>query len=85
MVNLRTLDFARIAQYLALDVNFDIVFGRPFAFLENDWHVDGYIQPQDALLPIIEWFSTFPFHERLTRNRWISRILLQKTTDRKGL
>jgi cytochrome P450 len=81
----RPVDFARIAQYFALDVISDIAFGQPFGFLDTDADVHDYIKTQEALLPIFEWFSTLPSLERLTRIRWISRLLMPKPTDEKGL
>jgi cytochrome P450 len=81
----RPVDFARIAQYFALDVICDIAFGQPFGFLETDSDIHDYIKTQEALLPIFELFSTLPSLERLTRIRWISRLVMPKPTDKKGL
>lgn len=79
------MDFARIAQYFALDVISDIAFGQPFGFLESDSDVHDYIKTQEALLPIFEWLSTFPSLERLTRIGWVSKLVMPKPTDKKGL
>jgi len=81
----RPVDFARIAQYFALDVISDIAFGQPFGFLDTDSDVHDYIKTQEALLPIFEWFATLPSLERLIRIQWISRLLMPKPTDEKGL
>jgi cytochrome P450 len=81
----KPVDFARIAQYFALDVISDIAFGQPFGFLDTDSDVHDYIKTQEALLPIFEWFSTLPSLERLTRIGWISRLVMPKPTDKKGL
>ena len=81
----RPVDFARIAQYFALDVISDIAFGQPFGFLENDSDIHDYIATEEALFPIFEWFSTLPSLERLTRIGLISRLLMPKPTDKRGL
>jgi cytochrome P450 len=81
----KPVDFARIAQYFALDVISDIAFGQPFGFLESDSDVYDYIKTQEALLPIFEWFSTLPSLERLTRVGWVSKLIMPKPTDKKGL
>ena len=81
----KPVDFARITQYFALDVISDIAFGQPFGFLETDSDVHDYIRTQEALYPVFEWFATFPSLERLTRIGWVSRLLMPKTTDKRGL
>ncbi|KAF7503960.1 hypothetical protein GJ744_002985 [Endocarpon pusillum] len=81
----KPVDFARIAQYFALDVISDIAFGQPFGFLETDSDVHDYIKTQKALLPLFEWFAMFPSLWRLTRIGWVSRLLMPKTTDKSGL
>lgn len=81
----RPVDFSRIAQYFALDVISDIAFGQPFGILETDSDVHDYIKTQEGLLPVFEWFSTFPSLERLTRIGWVSRLVMPKTTDKKGV
>lgn len=81
----KPVDFARITQYLALDLLSDIAFSQPFGFLETDSDVHDYIKTQKALLPVFEWFAIFPLLERITRIGWVSRLLMPKTTDKRGL
>lgn len=81
----RPVDFARIAQYLALDIISDIAFGQPFGFLESDSDVHDYIKTSASLLPLFEWFAALPSLERLTRIGWVSKRFMPKPTDKKGL
>jgi hypothetical protein len=83
--SLRPFDFARVAQYFAIDVISDIAFGEPFGFLANDGDVHEYIKTQKALLPVFEWFSTLPSLNRLIRIGWISRLVMPTPEDKSGL
>jgi hypothetical protein len=81
----RPVDFARVSQYLAIDVISDIAFGEPFGFLAQDGDVHDYIKTQTALLPVFEWFSTLPSLNRLIRIGWISRLVMPTPEDKTGL
>ncbi|KAH0537755.1 hypothetical protein FGG08_005503 [Glutinoglossum americanum] len=82
---LRPVDFARITQYLSLDVISDVSFGEPFGFLTKDEDVHEYIKMQRALLPVFEWFSTLPSLNRLIRIGWISRLVMPSPEDKTGV
>jgi hypothetical protein len=81
----RPVDFARVAQYLSIDVISDIAFGEPFGFIAQDGDVHDYIKMQRALLPVFEWFSTLPSLNRLIRIGWISRLAMPTPNDKTGL
>jgi hypothetical protein len=81
----RPVDFARVTQYLVIDVISDIAFGEPFGFLAQDGDVHDYIKMQRALLPVFEWFSTLPSLNRLIRIPWISRLAMPTPDDKTGL
>jgi len=81
----RPVDFARVTQYLAIDVISDIAFGEPFGFLAQDGDVHEYIETQRALLPVFEWFSTLPSLNRFIRIGWISKLAMPTPDDKTGL
>ncbi len=83
--SLRPVDFARVTQYLAIDIISDIAFGEPFGFIANDGDVHEYIETQRALLPVFEWFSTLPSLNRIIRIGWISRLVMPTPDDNSGL
>ncbi len=82
---LRPLDFARITQYLTIDVISDMAFGEPFGFLAKDGDVHEYIKTQRVLLPVFEWLSTLPILSRLIRIGWISRLVMPSSEDKTGV
>lgn len=51
--------------------------------METGSDVHNDIETQMALPPIFEWFSTFPVLKR--RIGWVSRLLMPKSTDKKGM
>ncbi|KAI9767075.1 MAG: hypothetical protein M1839_004632 [Geoglossum umbratile] len=81
----RPVDFARIVQYLALDVISDMAFGEPFGFIAKDGDVHDYIKMQRLLLPVFEWFSTLPSLNRLIRVGWVSKLVMPTPEDKTGV
>lgn len=81
----RLVDFARIAQYFALDVITDVASGKPYGFIETDSDVHDYLKIQSILFPIFECFSTLPSLERLIRFPPISKAVMPTAKDSKGL
>lgn len=81
----RQVDFARIAQYLGIDVVAAIALGEPYGFLEQDDDVHDYIKTQMALLPVFEVLGTFPYLDSIVRIPWISKHAMPKPTDNHGM
>ncbi|OJJ60268.1 hypothetical protein ASPSYDRAFT_57695 [Aspergillus sydowii CBS 593.65] len=80
----RPVDFARLCQFLTLDVITAVAFGEPMGFLEHNEDLHGYIANQTAMLPIFEWFSTLPILEKMMRLPGISQLAMPKPTDTQG-
>ncbi|KAL4928037.1 cytochrome P450 [Aspergillus undulatus] len=78
------VDFARLCQFLALDVITAVAFGEPMGFVERDEDLHGYIASQTAMLPIFEWFSTLPILERAMRLPGISQLAMPTPEDGQG-
>ncbi|KAL4810657.1 cytochrome P450 [Aspergillus unguis] len=82
--NHRPVDFARLCQFLTLDVITAVAFGEPMGFLKRNEDVHGYIENQTAMLPIFEWFSTLPILERIMRLPGISQLVMPTPSDKQG-
>ncbi|KAJ0416782.1 cytochrome P450 [Aspergillus carlsbadensis] len=78
------VDFARLCQFLTLDIIGAIAFGDPMGFLEHNEDLHGYIANQTAMLPIFEWFSTLPILEKVMRLPGISQLAMPTPSDTKG-
>ena len=81
----RPVDLARICSYLTLDVITTLAFGDTMGFLAHDDDINGYLANQKTMLPIFEWLSTLPVIEKLLRNKWISKRVMPKKTDKTGV
>ncbi|KAL3442534.1 cytochrome P450 [Aspergillus insuetus] len=79
-----SVDFARLCQFLTLDIISAVAFGEPMGFLEHNDDLHGYIANQTAMLPIFEWFSTLPVLEKVMRLPGISQIAMPTPNDTKG-
>jgi hypothetical protein len=84
MREFRSVDFARLCQFLTLDIISAVAFGEPMGFLEHNEDLHGYIANQTAMLPIFEWFSTLPVLEKVMRLPGISQIAMPTPNDTKG-
>ncbi|KAL5334118.1 cytochrome P450 [Aspergillus crustosus] len=80
----RPVDFARLCQFLTLDIISAVAFGEPMGFLEKNEDLHGYIANQTAMLPIFEWFSTLPILEKITRLPGISQLAMPTPQDKAG-
>ncbi|KAL2852325.1 cytochrome P450 [Aspergillus pseudodeflectus] len=80
----RAVDFARLCQFLTLDVISAVAFGEAMGFLEHNEDLHGYIANQTAMLPIFEWFSTLPILEKVVRLPGISQLAMPTPSDTKG-
>ncbi|KAL4877399.1 cytochrome P450 [Aspergillus karnatakaensis] len=80
----RPVDFARLCQFLTLDIITAVAFGKAMGFLENNEDLHGYIANQTAMLPVFEWFSTLPILERITRLPAISQMAMPTPQDKTG-
>ncbi|KAL3468474.1 cytochrome P450 [Aspergillus heterothallicus] len=80
----RPVDFARLCQFLTLDIISAVAFGEPMGFLEHNEDLHGYIANQTAMLPIFEWFSTLPVLEKVMRLPGISQLAMPTPQDTNG-
>ncbi|KAL2849496.1 cytochrome P450 [Aspergillus pseudoustus] len=78
------VDFARLCQFLTLDIISAVAFGEPMGFLEHNEDLHGYIANQTAMLPIFEWFSTLPILEKVMRLPGISKLAMPTPQDTNG-
>ena len=80
----RSVDIARLCQFLTLDVISALAFGEPMGFLAQDKDVHGYIANQNAMLPVFEWLSTLPILEKIVRIPFISKFAMPTPNDKTG-
>lgn len=78
------LDFAKAAQYFALDTVGKIAFGSEFGFLEADADVNGYVQAMNVFAPMATLISDVPWLRRLFLNDWLFKKIGPKHTDERG-
>ncbi|ETN46985.1 uncharacterized protein HMPREF1541_01175 [Cyphellophora europaea CBS 101466] len=78
-------DFARIAQYFALDVLTDLAFGRPFGFLRKEQDLYAYVKTSAKFLPLMELCNNHPCIHYLLSNTLVASIAGPKPTDKTGL
>lgn len=79
------VDFAHLAQYLALDVLTDIAFGSPFGFLTEEEDLFSYIKKSCNFLPLMEIGTMHPWIHRMLSSKLMARLAGPKPTDKTGL
>lgn len=82
---LRTVDFARLASFLTVDVIYALAFGSPMGFLEKDEDINDHFAGEKLMLPFFEWLSTLPILEKTLRIPWISRFAMPTPQDKSGI
>lgn len=82
---LRTLDFAKIAQYFTLDVITAIAYGKAFGYLSKDADVHGYIETTEALVPVMNFVSVLPTLTRFVNLPWVRALARPSVRDKKGM
>lgn len=80
----KLVDFAKAAQYFALDVAAKIGFGQEFGFLEADSDVNGYVQAMNMFALMATLISDVPWLRKLFLNDWLFKKIGPKHTDERG-
>jgi cytochrome P450 len=81
----QTVDFAHLAQYLALDVLTDLAFGRPVGYLAAEEDLYEYINKSADFLPIMELGTNHPWINKILSSRLMQYLAAPKASDRTGL
>ncbi|KAL8724299.1 MAG: hypothetical protein Q9166_008030, partial [cf. Caloplaca sp. 2 TL-2023] len=82
---MKRVDFARLAQYLTLDIITDMAFGEPAGFLSEDGDQFEYLDTMSQALPAFGWVSCLTWLNRLLRNPIVSRLVMPTQEDKKGV
>jgi hypothetical protein len=80
----RTMDFARKAQFLTLDVITAIGFGKAFGYLVKDEDVHGYIKTTEETLPFIIMVGVLPWLTYVLQSR-VMKMFLPSEKDALGI
>ncbi|KAL8921692.1 MAG: hypothetical protein Q9208_005621 [Pyrenodesmia sp. 3 TL-2023] len=81
----RKVDFARLAQYLTLDIITDMAFGEPAGFLSEDGDQFQYLEIMSQALPRFEWVSCLVWLNKLLQNPIISAMIMPTPQDKTGV
>jgi hypothetical protein len=82
---IRPIDFARKAQFLALDVITAVAFGEAFGDLAADEDIHEYLATVERMLPVTHWLLVFPGFVDVMRIPWIGRRVLPSSGDDFGV
>src|SRR5436305_13204333 len=81
----RPLDFARVAQFLTLDVITAIAFGKSFGYCNNDEDRYDYIKTTEASFPILAFVTALPMLGRLFTSTVFRTFVMPNANDKIGL
>jgi hypothetical protein len=80
----KPFDFARKAQYFAIDAIAHIALGKPMGFLETDSDVYYYISFFEKQMAVVGFLTNFPGFTRMFAWPVLNRAI-PKPTDKDGL
>ena len=87
--SIKTLDMARIIQFLTVDVITQLCFGKPLGFLSNNKDMFSFLKTIETQLPIVQHFTII--HEvntliqRLANVPWLKRLIAPSPRDCTGI
>ncbi|KAE8445141.1 hypothetical protein EG329_013743 [Mollisiaceae sp. DMI_Dod_QoI] len=81
----RPMDWARIAQYFALDVLTDVAFSKSLGYLKSNADIYDYIKTVRARLPRIQMRANIPFVSTLLANSVLKKVLALTTNGKSGM
>ncbi|KAI4151306.1 MAG: hypothetical protein L6R39_002062 [Caloplaca ligustica] len=84
-MTVKRVDFARLSQYLALDIITDMAFGEPAGFLSEDGDLFRYLETMSEALPRFEWVSCLTWLNRLLQNPIVSYMVMPTAQDKTGV
>ena len=83
--NLRPLNFAYAAQYLALDVITTISYGKAFGYCANDADVHGYIKTVEKITAALIIVSALPMFSKLLTSALFRKLVMPSPNDTFGI
>ena len=82
---LKPMDFAQIAQFLALDVITCLSLGQPFGWIAEDKDMYEYVKTIEDNLPIMNVFSAVPLLSAIMRIPAVQKAAIPSVKDRVGM
>jgi hypothetical protein len=79
------MDFAQIAQFLALDVITCLSLGQPFGWITEDKDMYEYVKTIEDNLPIMNVFSVVPLLSTIMRIPAVQKAAIPGVKDRVGM
>jgi hypothetical protein len=78
------MDFARVAQYIALDALTDVTFSKPLGYLRTNTDLHDYIKTVRAYTPVLELQTNIPLINTILNNPVLRKWMAPTATDRLG-
>jgi len=82
---LKPMDFAKIAQFLTLDVITCLSLGQPFGWITEDKDMYEYIKTMEENLPVMNIFSAIPLLSAIMRIPAVQKAAIPGVKDRVGM
>jgi hypothetical protein len=79
------MDFAQIAQFLALDVITCLSLGQPFGWITEDKDMYEYVKTLEDNFPIMNFISVVPLLIAIMRIPVVQRVAIPGVKDRVGM
>jgi hypothetical protein len=78
------MDFARVAQYFALDALTDVAFSKPLGYLRTNLDLHNYIKTVRACMPVLEMQTNVPLVNTVLNSSMLRKLMAPTATDRLG-